>query len=438
VTEEHRNLKISFRAAAADPDGLESLRIFHTGNYTDGKTKVAEGRETINGDIEATRLQPGTNIFTLRAIDQNGNNYLEIVEKKAPDAPFLADTRRSTDRAWDDVPRDLDFMEFYTNDIKEGEGTVKATGNYGGGWSGIEEYILDHLGDYGEEFHWVQRGVRLVSDALDVRANFRGSGGFVDAQVPGVKKFVPEITERIDGVSRKENSLHPGDEGSYDDKFLEWEANGPIERFKNHEQGLLYDWDTQTLWTHEPIMSPEDETNWEMNELIRPFEDSVYKNDSDGDILGLDYRGLMNKTEGNGNFTRADAQVDMYGSILLMTDSSGNDFGENVPAVGFTDSFGNDLSDALHERNGKRLDRDRMESLIDLSEIFMQLSRESEGTENLIIDAGDTINDFQVYRNVSREQRDQVIAGDYEDLHADVLGYDPEDPVVRAERSPGP
>jgi hypothetical protein len=95
----------------------------------------------------------------------------------------------------------------------------------------------------------------------------------------------------------------------------------------------------------------------------------------------------------------------------------------NLPGIAFTEKYGETLSDTLHERNGQKMGREEMMSLVDLSETLQGIGMQEGGSKDVIIDASDSITDFQVYRNVSREQRDQVIAGDYEDLHEDVLEY---------------
>jgi hypothetical protein len=415
VTEENQDRTIGFSAEARDPDGIQNLEITHEGDYSD-EEKVAEAQQDIEGEIEATRLQPGTNTFRIKVTDQNGNQYIDETTEEAPNAPFLADLHGNTERAWDDVPRDLDFMEFYMNDIAEAEGTLKATGNYGAGWDGIEKYIFRNIEDYSDH-HWVQRGVKLVSDALSEEADFEGSGGFVNAQVPGVKKFMPEITEQPEVLdNKKENILHPAEEGSYDDKFLEWEATATSDNAITHEQGMFYDWEEEELWVHEPhIREFED-----MNTHVRKFHNSKYSNKDDiQHSIGLDYEKLRQQVK-NGRIDREEPQWNIRGSLTSIIDSSENDVSQDYMFEGpaFTDRFGEALTQNLHDLNNEK-----MESLIEIAESIYSIYDQSDENENIIIDTNKSVKDFNIYRNVSQEQRDQVIKGNYQDLHQDVLNY---------------
>jgi hypothetical protein len=447
VTATTRKQTVPAELIIEDAADLTRVSVWVDGPYTGGiddfptmgdrptplETSVSgasDGRWATSFEVPLRYFQPGETLLVVRMHDGTDDPAHRSVSFSTPDVPFLADFNGETERTWDDVPRDLDFMEFYMNDIHYGERAVKGNGRLSSGWDGIEEYIFDHLGEYGDEFHWIQRGVKLVSDALDQKATgLGGSGGFVNAQVPGVKKFMPKITEELDGIEKKTNSLHPGEEGSYEDKFVEWEATSTTEDWITHEQGLLYDWETETLWTHEPQIFHRDTRD--MQNIIRPFKESKYARQNDPQhCIGIDYKKLIQQAE-NGRISRIDAHLNLYGSILNIVDSSMNDRDNiKLPGVGFTESYGEELSDTIHERDGRTMDREEMESLVELSEILHGIGETNTENKDVIIHTEDSIKDFEIYRNVSREQRDQVIAGDYEDLHADVLGYDPENPVV--------
>jgi hypothetical protein len=364
-------------------------------------------RWTTSFEVPLRYVQPGETTFIIRMTSTGGETARHTASIPTQDRPFRIDNGDT--RAWDNaqLPPETS-QDYYDNDIQDGEQSLRLNSRQNT-WNELDSYVEENFGKY-EGHHWIVRGSKLASDAIDAETeDITGSGGWINVLTPAVKRYVPEVTERMG--ERKENNLHPGKHT--DNQFLTWEATATNSAATTHEAGVVYDWEAQELWVHEPRMFVENTSQEQLRQAVRPFTESIYAGEtfraSERDALGLDYNRLMTQVE-NGRIDkdgREGVQNNVRNSIASIIDSSGNDVPDdemwNTPY--FTPDFGEAVSNDLYNMNNQK-----MRSLIEIAEAIYAIASKQADYGNVEIDAeGDSVTDAVITANTSEQRRRDVI-----------------------------